>query len=340
MARFVDEARVFVRAGKGGDGAIAFLREKFRPFGGPAGGDGGKGGDVVFEADEGSLTLLDFKYRPVLIAKNGENGRGKGQHGRSGDDLVVKVPVGTVVLDEATGEVIAELLADGQRAVVAKGGRGGLGNKHFATPTCRAPRIATPGRPGEERYLRLELKLIADVGLVGLPNAGKSTLLAALTGAKPKIAPYPFTTLVPNLGRVITDLGQGYTVADIPGLIKGAHLGQGLGIRFLRHLARTRALVFVVDIASDVETALSTLKQELEAFDHSLLERPSIVALNKVDLVTSDVVADKIAQAKLMGLGDVYPISARYQKGLAALVEAVKAKVAGLLASSNVATGV
>src|SRR5579885_1848865 len=223
--RFIDEARVYVHAGKGGDGAIAFLREKYRPFGGPAGGDGGRGGNVIFEVDEGLSTLLDFKYQPRLIARDGQPGRGKQQYGRAGDDLTVRVPPGTVVLDDETGEVLADLVMPGERAVIAKAGEGGRGNMHFATPTRRSPRIATPGTPGEQRWVRLELRLVAEAGLVGLPNAGKSTLLAALSAARPKIAPYPFTTLTPNIGRVFASEEESFTIADIPGLIEGAHLG-------------------------------------------------------------------------------------------------------------------
>src|SRR5689334_20993227 len=244
--RFIDEARVFVHAGKGGDGAIAFLREKYRPFGGPAGGDGGRGGDVVFEVDEGLATLLDFKYNPRLIARDGEPGRGKQQYGRAGAGLVVRVPPGTMVFDDESGEVIADLVMPGERAVVAHGGMGGKGNMHFASPTRRTPRIAVPGAAGERRWVRIELRLVADAGLVGLPNAGKSTLLAALSAAQPKIASYPFTTLTPNLGHVQISDEESFNIADIPGLIEGAHLGHGLGIKFLRHIKRTRALVYVL----------------------------------------------------------------------------------------------
>src|SRR5215475_3132323 len=282
--RFIDEARVFVHAGKGGDGAIAFLREKYRPFGGPAGGDGGRGGSVIFEVEEGLSTLLDFKYQPRLVARDGEPGRGKQQYGRAGDDLVVRVPAGTVVLDDESSDMIADLVMPGDRATIAKAGEGGRGNMHFASSTRRTPRIATPGTAGEQRWVRLELRLVAEAGLVGLPNAGKSTLLAALSAARPKIAPYPFTTLAPNLGRVFASDEESYTIADIPGLIEGAHLGHGLGIRFLRHLSRTRLLLYVLDIADQPAEAFKTVRGELEAFDASLLGRPALVALNKIDL--------------------------------------------------------
>jgi GTP-binding protein len=215
--RFIDEARVFVRAGKGGDGAIAFLREKFRPFGGPAGGDGGAGGSVIFEVDEGLSTLLDFKYKPRVEARDGEPGRGKQQYGRAADDVIVRVPPGTVITDDESGAAIADLVEPGARAIIARGGDGGRGNMHFVSPTRRAPRIATPGQAGEQRWVKLELRLVAEAGLVGLPNAGKSTLLAALSAARPKVAPYPFTTLAPNIGRVFISDDESFTVADIPG---------------------------------------------------------------------------------------------------------------------------
>jgi GTP-binding protein len=325
VKKFIDEARIFVRSGKGGDGAIAFRREKYRPFGGPAGGDGGKGGDVIFEVDEGLSTLLDFKYRPRLIARNGEPGRGKEQYGRAAEDLIVKVPPGTVVIDEASGEVLADLVLPGQRATIARGGAGGLGNMHFVSPTRQAPRIAKPGGPGEERWVRLELRLVAEVGLVGMPNAGKSTLLAALSAARPKIAPYPFTTLTPNLGRVFVGETESFTVADIPGLIEGAHTGHGLGIRFLRHIARTRILVFVLDVTSDIERDFHTVRREIEAFDPQLAHRRALIALNKIDLVSAEQAA--LAEEKLKrttGL-EVYRISAQDRIGLEPLIAAMAA---------------
>jgi len=318
--RFIDEARVFVHAGKGGNGAIAFLREKYRPFGGPAGGDGGRGGNVIFEVDEGLSTLLDFKYQPRLVAHDGEPGRGKQQYGRAGDDLTVRVPPGTVVLDDQSGEVVADLVMPGARAVIARAGEGGRGNMHFATPTRRAPRIATPGTPGEQRWVRLELRLVAEAGLVGLPNAGKSTLLAALSAARPKIAPYPFTTLAPNIGRVFVSEEESYTIADIPGLIEGAHLGHGLGIRFLRHLSRTRLLVYVLDGSFNPENAYATVRGEIGAFDPALLERPALIALNKIDLIpTAQRPAVVRALEASCGLR-VFAISAAERLGLEPLV--------------------
>ncbi len=321
--RFVDEAEVFVHAGRGGDGAIAFLREKYRPFGGPAGGDGGRGGDVIFEADESCATLLDFLRRPRLAAKNGTSGRGKDQNGRAGDDLVVKVPVGTVVTDAESGTVVADLTVAGERVVVARGGRGGLGNCHFVSSTSRAPRIATPGAAGEQKQLRLELRLIAQVGLAGMPNAGKSTLLGALTGARPKVAPYPFTTVVPNLGCVRSADDVNFAIADVPGLIHGAHLGHGLGIRFLRHLRRTRLLVFVIDLSGDVIRDLGVLRDEIEAFDPELLSRPLIIALNKMDLLSEQALAARVKQVSLHTQAQTYAISARNGQGLEPLLAAI-----------------
>ncbi len=318
--RFIDEARVYLQAGKGGDGAIAFLREKFRPFGGPAGGDGGRGGNVIFEVDEGLATLLDFKYTPRLVARDGESGRGKQQYGHQGDDLVVRVPPGTIVFDEETGAPLADLVLPGERATIAHGGTGGKGNMHFASSTRRAPRIATPGTPGDQRWVRIELRLVAEAGLVGLPNAGKSTLLAALSAARPKIAPYPFTTLTPNLGRVYVSAEEAFNVADIPGLIEGAHLGHGLGIRFLRHLKRTRVLVFVLDLSANPGDDFEIMRREVAAFDEEMLARPTLIALNKLDLVTPDE-AESIALAMRARTGlATFAISAQDRVGLEPLV--------------------
>ncbi len=318
--RFIDEARVYVQAGKGGDGAIAFLREKFRPFGGPAGGDGGRGGNVIFEVDEGLATLLDFKYTPRLVARDGEAGRGKQQYGRQGDDLVVRVPPGTIVFDEESGAPLADLVLPGERATIAHGGTGGKGNMHFASSTRRAPRIATPGTSGDQRWVRIELRLVAEAGLVGLPNAGKSTLLAALSAARPKIAPYPFTTLTPNLGRVYVSPEEAFNVADIPGLIEGAHLGHGLGIRFLRHLKRTRVLVFVLDLSANPGHDFAIVRREVAAFDEEMLARPALIALNKLDLVAADEAeAIELAMRARTGLA-TFVISAQDGVGLVPLV--------------------
>jgi GTP-binding protein len=286
MSRFVDQATITVKAGDGGAGCVSFRREKFVPKGGPDGGDGGRGGSVVLKADEGLSTLLDFRYRRVFRAQRGGHGEGGNRTGRSAPDLVIPVPVGTVVKDAATGEVLADLTEHGQVAVVARGGRGGRGNARFATPTRRAPRHAEPGEPGEERTLVLELRLLADAGLVGKPNAGKSTLLARMSAARPKIADYPFTTLHPNLGVVSLGVGQSFVLADLPGLVEGAHRGAGLGHRFLRHASRTRVLAYVLDAAlsPDPLEDLQTLRAELSAYDPSLVERAQVVVLNKVDL--------------------------------------------------------
>ena len=332
--RFIDETKVYVQAGKGGDGAIAFLREKYRPFGGPAGGDGGRGGDVILEVDEGLSTLLDFKYKPRLVARDGEPGRGKQQYGHNGSNLVVRVPPGTLAFDEESGDQLADLVMPGERAIIAHGGTGGQGNMHFVSSTRRAPRIATPGTRGEQRSVRLELRLVAEAGLVGLPNAGKSTLLAALTAARPKIAPYPFTTLTPNLGRVQISDEDGFSIADVPGLIEGAHLGHGLGIRFLRHLKRTRVLVYVLDIAADPEKDYATVRREVEVFDPAMTERPALIALNKLDLVTTaDAHSVAAAMRTYSGL-EVFTVSAQQGGGLTKLVSGI----ARLLARADVPT--
>jgi len=318
--RFIDEARVFVHAGKGGDGAIAFLREKYRPLGGPAGGDGGRGGSVIFEVNEGMSTLLDFKYQPRLIARDGEGGRGKQQYGKAASDLIVRVPPGTLVIEDESGDVLADLVIPGERKVIAQGGEGGKGNIHFATSTRRSPRIATPGTAGEQRWVRLELRLVAEVGLVGLPNAGKSTLLRALTAARPKVAPYPFTTITPNLGRVMVSDEEAFSIADIPGLIEGAHLGQGLGIRFLRHVSRTHVLVYVLDASGSPADDFRVVRGELQAFDEELPGRPSLVALNKMDLIARADAENLIREIEAATHLKVIAISAEEQAGLEPLV--------------------
>jgi len=323
--KFIDEARVFVHAGKGGDGAIAFLREKYRPFGGPAGGDGGRGGSVIFEVNEGMSTLLDFKYQPRLIARDGEGGRGKQQYGKAASDLIVRVPPGTLVIDDGSGEVLADMVMPSERKTIAQGGEGGRGNIHFASSTRRSPRIATPGTAGEERWVRLELRLVAEVGLVGLPNAGKSTLLRALTAARPKVAPYPFTTITPNLGRVMVSDEEAFSIADIPGLIEGAHLGQGLGIRFLRHISRTRVLVYVLDASGSPAEDFRIVRGELEAFDAELPQRPSFVALNKMDLIAKADAKTIVREVESATQLVVFPISAEENFGLEPLVGSIAA---------------
>lgn len=284
---FVDQARIFVRAGSGGNGAVAFRREKFVPKGGPSGGDGGEGASVIFEVDEGLSTLLDFRYRREYNAPNGDSGANKDKYGRGGEDVILRVPGGTQVFDEASGVLLADLRKHGERFVAAKGGRGGRGNIHFATSTDRAPRRSEPGLPGEERELRLELKLLADVGLLGFPNVGKSSFIARVSAARPKIADYPFTTLAPNLGMVGLSDERSFVVADVPGLIEGAHSGAGLGDRFLRHLERTRVLVHLLEVSVvPGRTPMSdydAINRELGLFDAALAARPQLVVLNKID---------------------------------------------------------
>ena len=297
---FVDYVKIYVRGGDGGNGAVAFRREKYVPRGGPAGGDGGRGGDVIFRVDEGLRTLIDFRYQKHFKAKRGEHGRSKGQHGASAEPLVVKVPPGTVVKDAETGEVIADLTRKGQEVVVARGGRGGRGNMRFVSPSNPAPEIAENGEPGEERWVELELKVLADVGLIGYPSVGKSTLLAAVSAARPKIADYHFTTLSPNLGVVDVGDGRSFVMADLPGLIEGAHQGVGLGHQFLRHVDRTRVLVHVVDMAAlegrDPYEDWVKINQELRQYRKELAGRPQIVAANKMDLPDARAICPTFAK--------------------------------------------
>jgi GTP-binding protein len=283
--QFIDQAIVYVKAGSGGNGVISFRREKFVPKGGPDGGNGGHGGSVRVCAEKQLSTLLDFKYKRHYRAGNGEHGRGKKQTGKNGDDVVLKVPCGTLVKDAGNGRVIADLVNHEEEIIVARGGKGGKGNAEFATSTNQAPRIAEPGIPGEERDLLLELKLLADVGLVGFPNVGKSTLISTLSAAKPKIADYPFTTLTPNLGIVRYAEGKSFTLADMPGLIKGAHAGKGLGIQFLRHIERTKVLVFLIEsVSEDPIRDYEILLHELASYNAELARKPKLVALTKIDL--------------------------------------------------------
>jgi len=286
--KFVDSCKVKVIAGAGGNGCVAFRREKFAPHGGPAGGDGGKGGDVVFVGDEGKNTLLDVAISHTLQADRGEHGRGKDQYGKGGEDLVVHVPVGTQAFDDSANHLLFDVDAAGKRIVAAHGGRGGRGNLHFATPSERAPRRAEPGEPGEERSLRLELKIMADAGLLGFPNVGKSTFIRAVSRARPAVGDYPFTTLVPHLGVVALDLESSFVLADIPGLIPGAARGVGLGVRFLKHVERTRALLHLVSVdpgdGRDPLADFDTINAELRAFDPVLADRPQVVAMGKADL--------------------------------------------------------
>lgn len=323
---FVDYAKIFLKAGDGGDGMVAFRREKYVPLGGPAGGDGGRGGDIIFVGDSMLSTLTDFKYRRHYKAERGVNGQAKGMHGAGGADLVLRVPTGTVLRRE-NGEVIADISADGQRAIAAKGGRGGRGNCRFATGKEKAPQYAEKGEPGEELTLVLELKLIADVGLIGLPNAGKSTLISRITAAQPKIADYPFTTLEPNLGVVRLDDEASFVVADLPGLIEGAASGIGLGHRFLRHAERNRVLVHVLDLsafaARPAADSFRLINEELSLYQADFLKRPMVVAANKMDMPGA---AENLAALR-RELGDsypIFPISALTGEGLQPLLWRVK----------------
>ncbi len=324
--KFFDEALITVTAGDGGDGAVSFRREKYVPRGGPDGGDGGKGGSVVMIADRNLNTLIDFRYTRTFRAQHGENGRGADCFGRGGEDLLLRVPVGTVVTDARSGEQIADLSFDGARAVVAKGGSGGLGNLRFKSSTNRAPRQSTPGEPGESRELKLELKVLADVGLLGLPNAGKSTFIRAVSAARPKVADYPFTTLYPNLGVVRVASGESFVIADIPGLIRGASAGAGLGHRFLKHLQRTRLLLHIIDIAPldsaiDPFAEAEAILEELRNYDERLYLKPRWVVLNKIDLLTPAARDERLAAARAH-FGDdspVYEISAATGEGCSTL---------------------
>jgi len=286
---FVDYAEIEVKAGNGGDGHISFHREKYISKGGPDGGDGGKGGDVLVVADENMATLLDFRYKKMFKADNGGNGGKANKTGRSGEDLLIRLPAGTLIKDNNNKELIVDLKDGMKPAIIALGGKGGKGNARFKSSTNQAPRKATPGQEGQHRFLELELKLIADIGLVGLPNAGKSTLLSRISDARPKIADYPFTTLVPNLGIVKTDDYRSFVVADIPGVIEGAHAGKGLGLEFLRHIQRTRALVFLIECTvDDPVMAYDMLRAELGLFDTGLLDKPAVIAVNKIDLLNEE----------------------------------------------------
>lgn len=328
---FYDKARIFVKGGDGGNGCVAMRREKYIPLGGPWGGDGGRGGDIIFRADEGLRTLVDFRYKRHYKAERGRHGEGRNMHGASGDDLTLRLPVGTVVRDADTGELIADLVADGQEVVVARGGRGGRGNSRFATPTNKAPKMAEKGEPGQERWLELELKLLADVGLVGFPNAGKSTLISRVSEAKPKIASYPFTTITPNLGMVRVDEGRSFVMADIPGLIEGAHAGVGLGHEFLRHVERTRLLIHVLDTAGsegrDPVEDFRVTNRELHLYNPGLSLRTQVIAANKTDLAEAAENLVRLREA----YGDkyeIFPVSAATGSGLDSLIY----RVADLLA--------
>lgn len=327
MTAFIDEAKIHVKAGNGGNGVVSFYRAKYLPKGGPDGGDGGRGGSVVLEVDEGLRTLMDFRYQRHFHAERGQHGQGGNKHGRNGKDVILKVPPGTVVRDAETGEVLADLTEIGERFVVARGGLGGRGNAHFATPTRKSPSFAEKGEPAEERWVILELKLLADVGLVGYPSAGKSTLISRISAARPKIADYPFTTLAPNLGVVSVPDGRSFVVADIPGLIEGAHAGKGLGHDFLRHIERTGVIVHVLDIAAiegrDPINDFETINRELELYDPELGARPQIVAGNKMDLPEAQQNLSRVEEYMRERDIPFYPISAAVGTGIDRLIYAV-----------------
>lgn len=327
---FVDQTKIYVKGGDGGNGMVAFRREKYVPMGGPAGGDGGKGANVVFEVNEGLRTLMDFRYQRHWKAPRGEHGMSKNQHGKNAKDMIVKVPPGTVVMDAETKEVIADLVENGQRAVIAKGGRGGRGNSRFATPSNPAPELAENGEPGQERDVILELKLLADVGLVGFPSVGKSTLLSVVSSAKPKIAEYHFTTIVPNLGMVETEDNRSFVMADLPGLIEGASEGVGLGHQFLRHIERTRVIVHVIDMAAmegrDPYEDYLTINKELEEYNLRLTERPQIIVANKMDMPEAEENLQKFKE-RLEEDFPIFPISALSRKGLRELLYAIADKI-------------
>lgn len=323
---FADRATIIIKSGKGGDGHVSFRREKYVPDGGPDGGDGGKGGDVIFEVDEGLNTLTDYRHRRKFAAQAGEEGGKKNCHGKNGADLILKVPAGTVIKDAESGKVIADMSGDNRRQIILYGGRGGLGNQHFATSTMQAPKYAQPGGEAIELEVKLELKVIADVGLVGFPNVGKSTLLSRVTNAQPKIANYHFTTLQPNLGVVDLDGAKGFVIADIPGLIEGASEGVGLGLEFLRHIERTKVMIHIVDAAGtegrDPIADIKAINKELEAYDPEILKKPQVIAANKIDAIYGDeneVIQALRAEFEKDGI-KVFPISAVSGKGLKELL--------------------
>ncbi|SFA75639.1 GTP-binding protein [Acetitomaculum ruminis DSM 5522] len=328
---FSDKVKVIIRSGKGGDGHVSFRREKFVANGGPDGGDGGKGGDLIFQVDEGLNTLGDFRYNKKYSAGNGETGKKRNQHGKNGEDLILKVPRGTLIRDATSGKIIADMSGENTRKIILEGGRGGLGNQHFATATMQAPNYAQPGKAAKEIEVILELKLIADVGLAGFPNVGKSTFLSRVTNAKPKIANYHFTTLVPNLGVVDLDGSKGFIIADIPGLIEGASEGLGLGYQFLRHIERTKVIVHMIDAAStegrDPIDDIKKINLELSKYNSDLTKKPQIIAANKIDVLTEEEqkeILDKIKKEFSHENLQVYPISAVTGSGLKELLYAIK----------------
>ena len=337
--KFIDETKIRVFAGDGGRGCVSFRREKYVPRGGPNGGNGGPGGDVVMVADPQLTTLLDLRYQKQYKAGRGQHGMGSDCHGRRGDDRLIHVPVGTIIRDAATGELIGDLPTAGERVIVAAGGRGGKGNAHFVSSTHRSPRFAQPGEPGEERELEIELRLLADVGIIGLPNAGKSTLIAAISAVRPKIADYPFTTLVPNLGVVGYEEGKSFVVADIPGLIEGAHEGHGLGHEFLRHVMRTHLLIHLIDASQiDPEDPLAdwkTVNRELALYDPQLAKKPQIVVANKVDLPDARENVKILAGRLPKEFKPLYTISAATTENVQKLVQTVGGKLSDIRRDSE-----
>ena len=324
---FIDKAEIYVKAGNGGNGIVAFRREKFEPSGGPAGGDGGRGGNIIFQVDTGLRTLMDFRYKKKYIAQNGQDGGPSKMTGKDGEDLIIRVPPGTIIIDKESRRVLADLTENNARSILAIGGKGGRGNQHFATSTRQAPRFAEGGAAGQEREIILELKLLADVGLLGFPNVGKSTLLASITKAKPKIANYPFTTITPNLG-VVDWKNSSFVMADIPGIIEGAHEGVGLGYQFLRHVERTRFLIHILDVsASDEDNTrnpiddFNKINEELSKYSHILAEKKQIIALNKIDIVFDEEKINKLKASFEKEGYEVYPISAATKKGLGKLLD-------------------
>ncbi len=320
---FIDEAKIQIEAGKGGNGCVSFRREKYVPRGGPDGGDGGDGGSVVLEVDRNLNTLLDYRYMRRYVARNGGHGKGKKMHGRKGEDVVLRVPPGTTVCDD-NGNLLCDLLRPEDRFVVARGGKGGRGNAHFATPTEKSPTKHEPGGEGENKVIRLELRLIADVGIVGYPNSGKSTLLKSISSATPKVADYPFTTLSPNLGVVSLTNFNRFVVADIPGIIEDAHLGKGMGLKFLRHIERTKLIIFLIDISKKKSVLdYERLKTELNTYDPKLLEKPKILVFNKIDLL------DQIPKVKTTDPLPVFYISALHKRGLDPLLGQIQMMLEG-----------
>lgn len=326
--KFLDQAKIYVKSGDGGDGVVAFRREKYIEFGGPDGGDGGKGGDIIFEAVDNLNTLIDFRYTQHFRARKGHNGAGSDRTGAGSPPVIIKVPIGTQIFDETKEIMLADLDKAGMRITLCKGGDGGFGNARYKTSTNRAPRRADKGWPGEEKWVWLRLKLIADVGLVGLPNAGKSTFLSVVSAAKPKIADYPFTTLYPQLGVVRLSNTEEFVIADIPGLIEGAHTGSGLGDRFLGHVERCALLIHLIDgTQENVVEAWQSIRHELQAYDSILAQKPEIIVLNKIDAMSEEEVKEKVSLLKAACITDIYPVSTAAQTGMNNLLRIIQNKI-------------